>query len=291
MSLILGSLIFTACSSSDDEKEIEPEEPYEFYTSSSFLQYIKQQYSEEQTIMAAQCEEGDFSDAFKSVSFSGLALVKENGQYFLDGYEYHGSQKMEIGKIYKAHYKKVLSYAANSEWFQDEFVFGSMYCYYKTPLPFGYEPTGSMSFDWKENYTVKIRNHLYDSGNTESMQIDMKKFLTLLDEAHKAFINQNQQFIIGKWSRKLSNQYGKGYHNLTFNNDGTVIEEIKEPGYSLKTTTYIYEIDTKNKQLQFLSENGTVNKKNILFMITDNKLGLAEKWEFNERQIFYRSTE
>ena len=114
MSLILGSLIFTACSSSDDEKEIEPEEPYEFYTSSSFLQYIKQQYSEKQTIMAAQCEEGVFPDAFKSVTFSGLALVNENGQYFIDGYEYHGSQKKEIGKIFKAHYKKVLSYSANS---------------------------------------------------------------------------------------------------------------------------------------------------------------------------------
>ena len=166
-----------------------------------------------------------------------------------------------------------------------------MCCYYNIPLPYGFDPTGSMSFDWKENYTVNIWNHLYDSGKTELMRIDMEKFLALLDEAHKAFINQNQQLIIGKWSRNLSNQYGKGYHNLTFNNDGTVIEEIKEPGYSLKTTTYIYEIDTKNKQLRLLSENGTVIKKNILFMITDNKLGLAEKWEFNERQIFYRSTE
>lgn len=295
MSLILGSLIFTACSSSDDEKEIEPEEPYEFYTSSSFLQYIKQQYSEEQIIMAAQCEEGDFSDFYKEkgVTFSGLALVNENGKYFLDGYEYYGYQKNEMGKIYNARYKKVLSYSDNSQWFQDEFVFCSVCCYYNTPLPYHFDPTGSMSFEWKENYTVKVENHHYDSENYnyEFMRIDMVKFLALLDEAYIAFINQNQQFIIGKWSRNLSNQYWKEYQNLTFNNDGTVIEEFEQFGNSTKTATYKYEIDPKNKQLRFLSESGTVIKKYILFMITDKKLGLAEKWDFNERQIFYCSTE
>ena len=276
MSLLIGSLALTACSSSSSDGNEIPKDSYETYKSTEFVKYINSQYSgSDKSVVVVKCDDDvnfGYDITNGNVSIGGYALVKDkSNQYSVDGYKYDGIIKnQERFKIYNAQKSKAFSLNIDSNSELNFVIYGLIMT------------KDSKSTIWKQDkYQIKRSELIDDSfdvivGNSKvTSAADV--LYSFLSQSQKEITANYPQLIIGKWENST------GTKSYEFNADGTV-----------KLDSHVYQYSVIDGSVTITkTENIYTNpvEDYIINLLTDNELQMMNDYTalaWSNRQTYHK---